>query len=119
MEWPRILGFIEICLSFSVSAAFVVVYAARNRWWTNNTGRGFMAMMFTLAVTLGLAALGQVIAIEAGPQPSGCAGSSTAAHVLGLVRLGVFSLVPFALAWPLLALLRGRRGDDNSGETKE
>lgn len=100
----RLAGQILVLLTFLSSLGFVVTYHFLARWWETEFGRSLMIYQIAMTVILGLSAFQTFTGFH-----------HSALTVFGLV---VFAVVPLALTWRLLVLIRAqrraRRDDDGS-----
>lgn len=85
-------GNVLVVYTFIVSALFCVAYQLYARWTETNFGRSLMLYQVAMTLIMGFISV-RVIGIETGPLP----------------RIIVFAVVPLALTWRLIVLLRLQR----------
>jgi hypothetical protein len=79
--------------TFLVSFAFCVAYQLYARWRATEFGRSLMLYQIAMTTLLGFIAI-RLVGLDTGP----------------LVRLVVFTVIPIALTWRLVVLIKVQRG---------
>ena len=106
----QLLGSALIVIAVVLLSACTVVYGTQFRWWRDPTGRHLFAFMAVFALAICLWS-GRLVAVglsygagEPGPWP--------------LIRLGVFVLIDWVLAWRLLIIIRALPAERRRRKTK-
>lgn len=94
-DFLRIWAQLIVTLTFVSSAAFCVTYHVIARWWENAFGRSLMIYQISMTLILGLSTVQTWTGFQ---HPA-----------LSSFGLAVFSVVPLALTWRLLVLIRAQR----------
>lgn len=100
----RHAGDVLVVWTFVVSFAFVVIYHLRAAWWESSFGKSLMTYQVAMTTVLGLSIVRLVLGGSEHP-------------FFAWLRLGVFVVVPLALTWRIIVLVRlqrRRKNDDGS-----
>lgn len=84
-----------IPLTFLASGAFVITYHVLARWWETSFGKSLMTYQLCMTIILGLSTVQTLTGID-----------HPALSIFGLV---VFAVVPWALIWRVVVLIRAQR----------
>lgn len=88
----QVIGNVLIVYTFLISLAFCVSYQLYAKWTATDFGRSLMLYQIAMTLILGFVAI-RVIGIDTGP----------------VIRLTVFAVVPLALTWRLIVLIKIQR----------
>lgn len=107
----QLLGSGLIVVAVVMLLSSTILYGTQFRWWHDPTGRHLFAFMAVFALAVCLWA-GRLVAASQWWSPSGPA-------LWLYVRLGVFVLVDWVLAWRLLIIVRALPGERRRRKNKE
>lgn len=85
-----------IIWTFLASAGFVILYHVTAKWWGNAFGKSLMTYQIAMTMVLGLS----IVRIILG---------GTEHPIFMYLRLAVFAVVPLALTWRIVVLVRLQR----------
>jgi uncharacterized membrane-anchored protein len=90
------IGNVLVLYTFFVSLAFVVVYQLTARWWESSIGRSLMTYQIAMTLIMGVTAVTSIFDMQTNP-------------TVQAIMLFIFSAVPVALTWRLIALVKVQR----------
>ena len=102
--WVQHAGDALIIWTFLASAGFVILYHLKATWWGSDFGKSLMTYQLAMTLVLGLS----IVRIVLG-------GSEHPAFVY--FRLAVFVVVPLALTWRIVVLVRLQRRKKNDDDS--
>lgn len=90
------VGDVLIIWTFLASAGFVILYHVTAKWWNTDFGKSLMTYQLAMTLVLGLSIVRIVLGSSEHP-------------LFAWIRLGVFVVVPLALTWRIIVLVRLQR----------